>query len=99
MAKDSKTPFLDYKSAALPAELCRRLQEKILSGVAPASLFLYAFSIRQGLTPLEAAFSTRPERTRGNSHRFGASATTYRLRAWSGNRIYPSNSGCMGGRV
>jgi len=24
MANDSKTPFLDYKSAALPAELCRQ---------------------------------------------------------------------------
>jgi hypothetical protein len=78
-ANDSKTPFLDYKSAALPTELCRLLPGKILSDAASASVFLYAFSIRPRLTPLEASFWTRPEHTGGNSHRFGASATTHRL--------------------
>jgi hypothetical protein len=42
MAKDSKTPFSNYKSAALPAELCRHLPGKILSDAASASLFYTA---------------------------------------------------------
>jgi hypothetical protein len=53
---DSNRRPADYKSAALPAELCRRLRGKILSHAASASPFLYAFSIRQGLTPLAASF-------------------------------------------
>src|SRR5205823_12945651 len=78
---DSNQRPADYKSAALPTELCRRLRGKILSDAAPANLFLYAFSIRQLLTPLKASFWTRPEHTGRNSHRFAASAMTYRLRA------------------
>ena len=90
---------LNYKSAALPAELWRRLRGKILSDAAPANLFLYAFSIRQLLTPLKASFWNRPEHTGRNSHRFGASAMTHRLRAWSRDCICLSNAQRMGGRV
>src|SRR6516164_10236714 len=99
MAKDSKTPFLDYKSAALPAELCRLLRGKILSDAPSANRFLYAFSIRRGLTLLKASFWTRPERTGGNSHRFGAFATIRRLQPWSGNSTCPGNAGEVGERV
>jgi hypothetical protein len=96
---DSNRRPADYKSAALPAELCRHLPGKILSDAASASLFLYGFSIRPHLTPLEASFWTRPEHTGGNSHRFGASATTHRLRTWSGDCICWSNAERMGARV
>jgi hypothetical protein len=89
----------DYKSAALPAELCRLLRGKILSDAASANRFLYPFSIRQLLTPLKASFWTRPEHTGRNSHRFGASATAHRLQAWSGNPICLGNAGQVGERV
>jgi hypothetical protein len=58
-----KNSILNYKSAALPAELYRHLPGKILSDAASASLFLYAFSIRPHLTPLKASFWTRAEHT------------------------------------
>jgi len=51
------------------------------------------------LTPLKASLWTGPEHTGRNSHRFGASATTYRLRAWSRDCICLSNAQRMGGRV
>src|ERR1700730_1690819 len=35
MANDSKTPFLDYKSAALPTELCRRNRARTLAHPSP----------------------------------------------------------------
>jgi hypothetical protein len=96
---DSNRRPADYKSAALPAELCRLLRGKILSHAASASPFLYAFSIRQGLTPFATSFWTRPEHTGTNSHRFGAAAMTQRLPAWSGDGICPSNAGRMGERL
>jgi hypothetical protein len=96
---DSNRRPADYKSAALPAELCRLLRGKILSDAASANRFLYPFSIRQLLTPLKASFWTRPEHTGRNSHRFGASATAHRLQAWSGNPICLGNAGQVGERV
>ncbi len=71
---------LNYKSAALPAELCRHFPRKILPDAPSASRFLYAFSIRLSLTLLKASFLIRSERTRGYSHRFSASAIGERLR-------------------
>src|SRR5213078_5028942 len=47
---DSNRRPADYKSAALPAELCRHLRGKISSDAPSASRFLYAFSIRLSLT-------------------------------------------------
>src|SRR5436190_10313790 len=95
---DSNQRPADYKSAALPTELCRRLRGKILSDAAPANLFIRLFYTAT-LTPLKASLWTGPEHTGRNSHRFGASATTYRLRAWSRDCICLSNAQRMGGRV
>jgi hypothetical protein len=80
---DSNRRPADYKSAALPTELCRHLRGKILFDAHSASLFLYAVSIRRGSTVLTALSSVRSERTRGYSHRFGAFATMHRLCARS----------------
>jgi hypothetical protein len=87
IAKAGKNGFLDYKSAALPAELCRHLRGKIPSDASSASRFLYAFSIRLSLTLLKAWFWIRSERTRGYSHRFGLPATMHTLRPWSGRDV------------
>src|SRR5262245_15160095 len=74
----------DYKSAALPAEICRLLRGEILSPAASANRFLYAFSIRQDLTLLiKELHWIRSERTRGYSHRFRPSAMGDPLRTWS----------------
>ncbi len=94
----AKPPFLDYKSAALPTELCRHLREKIAFSAASANRFLYAFSIRLGWKPFETLVWARRHRTRANSHRFNASAMTFRLRAWSGNHIR-SSDGWTDGRA
>src|SRR6266581_5093476 len=92
---DSNRRPADYKSAALPAELCRHLRGKILSDATSASFFLYAFSIQSRLALPNASFWTRPSHTGGNSHCFGAFATMQRLRAWSGGRVCSSNAEWM----
>ena len=80
---DSNRRPADYKSAALPAELCRHLPGKIPSDASSASRFLYAISIRLSLTLLKAWFWIRSEPTRAYSHLFGVPATTHPLRAFT----------------
>jgi hypothetical protein len=92
---DSNRRPADYKSAALPAELCRHLPGKIPSDASSASVFLYAFSIQLRSTPIDPSFRIRPQRTGANSHRFGVPATTHPLRAWSGRHACSGNTSPM----
>src|SRR5437588_1590591 len=52
---DSNRRPADYKSAALPTELCRHFPRKIAVNLSSASVFLHDFSIRT------APFSSRSE--------------------------------------
>src|SRR5258707_15336824 len=92
IAKACKNGFLDYKSAALPTELCRHFPRKILSDASSASDFLYAFSVRLRSTLVETSFRIRPQRTDANSHRFGIPATRHPLHGWSSGDVPSDNA-------
>src|ERR1700730_5776026 len=96
---DSNRRPADYKSAALPAELCRHLPGKILSDASSATVFLYAFSIQLRWTPLEPSFRIRSRRTGANSHRFSIPATTHPLRSCSVGDVCSDKTPPMGRQI
>ena len=66
--KASKNSFLDYKSAALPTELCRHFPRKI-ANLSSASAFLYDFSIGHTVfIALVARQNARCDRLSGESY-------------------------------
>ena len=83
MANDSKTPFSNYKSAALPAELCRRFHTKAVFSELIKSSSGRGVSIKMTLSRNEklTAFLELESVIRARSRKYWLLAKNYNVEA------------------